>query len=278
MSWDDYRFFLAVARAGSLKGAAEALRVDQATVGRRLTALQAEQGAQLLEKRSDGYFLTAAGSRILAHVEAMEEAMLAVDRAILGRDERVEGTVRLAMPGALANQWLIPSLAPLLKQYPKLELQFLTGPEVLNLSRREADLAVRLVRPQARDLKARKIGSLRLGLYAARGWKGSVADEAPFVGLFESATSDLENAFLRALKFAPRYCLRTGAWESVLTAVRAGLGAGILPTFMGEGDDSLRLIQEDKAEAPLWLVVHPEVAESARVRVTIDHLTKVLAR
>lgn len=278
MNWDDYRFFLAVARAGSLKGAAEKLRVDQATVGRRIQALQTGLGAQLLEKRSDGFFLTAAGSRILGHVEAAEESMLAVDRAILGRDERVEGTVRLAMPGALANQWLIKSLSPLFKKHPKLELQFLTGPEVLNLSRREADLAVRLVRPQQKDLKARKIGALRLGLYGQKEMGAGDLAEAPFVGLFESATSELEAAFLRSLKFEPRYCLRSAAWESVFTAVKAGLGIGILPTFMGEEDRSLKLLQEDRAEAPLWLVVHPEVAESARVRATIDHLTKVLSR
>ncbi len=277
MNWDDYRFFLAVSRAGSLKGAAETLLVDQATVGRRLSALQAELGAKLLEKRSDGFFLTAAGNRILSHVEAAEEAILAVDRAILGRDERVEGTVRLAMPGALANQWLIRSLGPLFKKYPKLELQFLTGPEVLNFSRGEADLAVRLVRPQQKDLKARRIGGLRLGLYAQKDLEVSKPQHSPFVGLFEGATSELEAAFLRSLKFAPRYCLRSAAWESVYTAVKAGVGMGILPTFMADGDRTLKLLQEDRAEAPLWLVVHPEVAESARVRATIDHLAKVLS-
>ena len=279
MNWDDYRYFLAVARHKTLKAAGKNLGVDQATVGRRLTALQERLGAQLLEKRSDGFFLTAAGNRILESVESAEQSMLTIDRAIVGKDERIEGTVKIAMPGALANQWIIGTLGPLLEANPKLEIQFLTGPEIVNLSRRDADLAVRLVRPKQRDLKTRKVGVVKLGLYKAKdSGRVKLEGEVPFVGLFDYAMSELERNFVATFDFTPRYRLRSAAWTSVLASVRAGMGLGVLPTFMGAKDKALECVSVDDHETPLWLVVHPEVAESARVRATIDHLTKALAK
>jgi DNA-binding transcriptional LysR family regulator len=278
VNWDDYRFFLFIARYQTLKLAAKHLHVNQATVGRRLAALQDRIGSRLLEKHSDGYFLTEAGNRVMAGIEVVEKEMLSIDRTILGKDESIEGVVKIAMPGALANQWLIGSMRPLLQAHPKLELQFLTGPEVLNLSRREADLAIRLVRPDQRELKTKRIGVLKLGLYCAKEISETSAFlSMPFVGLFENAMSELEKAFIKSLKFEPQYCMRSAAWNSVYIAVQAGIGIGIMPTFMGDRSKTLRLIQEDKAETPLWLVVHPEVAESGRVRATIGHLSKVLS-
>ncbi len=103
-----------------------------------------------------------AGERILPTLQASEEGILAVERIIAGQDERVQGLVRIAMPGALANHWFIPKLRPFTQKYRQIELEFLTGAEVVNLSRREADLAIRLVRPLQRDLIVKKIGEIEL--------------------------------------------------------------------------------------------------------------------
>src|SRR5687768_7930978 len=111
-SWDYYRYFLEIHRTGSLKGAAENIGVNQTTVGRNLTALEEETGTRFFERRSDGFVLTSAGQRILAAMEKVEETMLSVERLLAGKDERPEGIVKIAMPGALANHWLIPRLAP----------------------------------------------------------------------------------------------------------------------------------------------------------------------
>lgn len=277
MNWDDYRFFLAVSRHRTLKAAGHALGVDQATVGRRLGALEKRLRAKLLEKRSDGYFLTALGGRILENVALVENAMFAVDQSILGRDEKVEGAVRLALPAALASHRILPRSRAFFEKHPKLELQFLTGPEVLNLSRREADLAIRLVRPERGELKTKRVGKLRLALYGAKELSAArPAGEKPFVGLFETATSDLEKEFLSALGFRPRYRLRTSSWDAVRAGVEAGLGLGILPDFMVPAGAPLAEVESHGKEAPLWLVVHPEVAKSARVRAVIEHLEKIL--
>lgn len=136
-------------------------------------------------------------------MESAEDSILAVERQIVGEDERVEGVVRIAMPGALANQWVLHEMGDLLERHPALELEFLTGAEVLNLARRETDIAVRLVRPWHQDLLTRKIGVLQLGLYASKSLKKANTVKAdlsavPFVGLFERATSGLERTFLRS--------------------------------------------------------------------------------
>lgn len=278
MAWDDFRYFLAVSEGRTLRNAARALRVDQATVGRRLAALQAELGVVLLEKRSDGFFPTPAGDRIRGQLASVEATMLSVRRMVAGRDERLEGVVKAAMPGALANRWILPALGPLLDRHPGLEVEFLTGPELLNLSRREADFAIRLVRPEQRELKAKKIGELRLALYGRKGsrtrWEKN-PETLPFLGLFDSATSDLERRFLKSFNFTPQYRIRSNSWESVHASL-AGGGIGILPAFFGDADPQLERLGPESAATPLWLVVHPEVAQSARVRVVIDFLVDLL--
>lgn len=277
MNWDDFRYFLSVAKNQTLKKASRELRVDQATVGRRLSALQDHLGVKILEKRSNGYFLTAAGERIFFSVQAAEEAMSAVHRLAAGKDERVEGAVKIAMPGALANQSILKKINPLLEKHPGLQLEFLTGPEVLNLSRREADVAIRLVRPTQKELKTRKVGQLQLALYKRKDkhnkFSKAELEQMTFVGLFDRATSELEKNFLKNLKFTPNCRLRSAAWSSVYSSIQAGVGIGILPTFIGDEDEELQVLEKDSDETPLWLVVHPEVAQIARVRVVIDYLT-----
>jgi DNA-binding transcriptional LysR family regulator len=168
LSWDDFRFVLALSRRHSLKAAGRDLGCDQATAGRRIYALERELGVELFEKRSDGFFLTTAGQRILGTLEQIEAGFEGIDRGLAGRDERPEGVVRVAMPGALANFGVIPRLRAFLAAHPRLELQFLTGPEVLNLAKREADVAVRLVKPKQSELVYRRIGELKLAFYVSR--------------------------------------------------------------------------------------------------------------
>ena len=286
LEWDGFRYFLAVYRGKTLKSAAQSLSVDQTTVGRRIAALEATLGTQLFEKRSDGYFLTLAGERVLPTVEAAEDSVFSIERVIAGREERVEGLVRIAMPGALTNHWLIPRLKGLMQKYPGLELEFLTGPEVVNLSKREADLAIRLVKPTQQNLVARKFGRLELAvfghasLWAGKGKKKPSKKEElekfPFVGLVPNATSDLEASLLEKLQPHLRYQIRSAAWSSVFAAVQSGLGIGILPMFMTEGKSELTRIDViDSVSMPLWLVAHPDIIRSARVRVVLDFISEL---
>jgi len=280
-NWDDFRFFSALKKTGTLRSAARSLGTDQATVGRRISALEQKLGVKLFEKRSDGYFVTSAGERIGGSIERVEFELESVHRNVAGDDQRLEGLVRIAAPGALANHLLIPGLKAFLAKHPKITLQFLTGPDVVNLAKREADIALRLVRPNQRDLHVRRMGSLTLGLYGdkellkARGRPSKLEDlgRIPFIGLHPDAVSAIEEKLLESMKPYLRYSLISHAWTSVFAGVRVGEGIGIVPTFMGDRETTLeRLRVVAPISAPIWLVIHPDLKTNARIKVLIEEL------
>ncbi len=283
MNWDYYRYFIEVYRMGSLKEAARKLGVNQTTVGRNLSALEAEMGTRLFERRSDGFVITAAGTRILAAVQGTEEAMLGVERLLSGKDERPEGIVKIAAPGALANHWLIPKLSPFMKRHPQVELQFLTGPELVNLARRDADIALRLVKPKQSGLVLRRAGAMKLGLFGSEKLfpgttipKKTDIHDFPFIGLFSDVVSDAESDLLKKLEKTRPPSIKSAAWSSVYSAVTAGLGIGILPSFMTAGKKGLvPILSEITVSVPVWIVYHPDLKNAARVRVVLDHLNRL---
>jgi DNA-binding transcriptional LysR family regulator len=282
--WDDFRFFLALKRNKTLKASAKELKVDQATVGRRIQALEEDLRTQLFEKSSDGYFLTVAGERILPMLVSTEENILSVQRIISGREERIEGKVKIAMPGALANHWFIPRIKAFIIKYPNIHFELLTGSEVLNLSRREADLAIRLVKPTQKDLIVKKNGEIELALYSHQSIlnryerKIELKDlkSIPFIGLYPNSTSALEKQLLKKIEANVHITLQSSAWSSVFYSIQEGLGIGILPTFLANRDPKLIQVQiVEPLRAPLWLVVHPDVIKSARIRAVTEFIGKL---
>ena len=166
--WDDVRFFLAVARTGSLSGAARALAVGHVTVGRRITLLEKRLGVTLLNRTPDGFATTSAGEAILRQCTAMESAALNLERIAAGRDSLVSGSVRVTTTEALAYQLVAPAIAALREAYPQLQVDLTVGVRSLDIARRDADLAVRFARPSASELVCRKLGEVGFSLYASR--------------------------------------------------------------------------------------------------------------
>src|SRR6516225_2690585 len=166
--WDDVRFFLAVARAGSLSGAARALGVGHVTVGRRITLLEKRLGVTLLNRTPDGFATTSAGEAILRQCMAMESAALNLERIVAGRDSLVTGSVRVTTTEALAYQLIAPAIAALRQTHPELRVDLIASVRSLDIARREADLAVRFARPATSDLVCRKLGEVGFSLYASR--------------------------------------------------------------------------------------------------------------
>ncbi len=281
MNWDYYRYFIQIHRCGSLKLAGQKLGVNQTTVGRNLNALEAEVGTRLFERRSDGFVLTATGERILETIRQTEETILGVGRVLSGKDERPEGIVKIAAPNAFVDHWLIPKLAPFIKKHPRIELEFLTGAEVLNLARREADVAIRLVKPTQSGLMVRRVGALRLGifghpkLFEGKALPKKIEDilRLPFVGLYPDATSDAETALLQVMGRSVPNVVKSASWGSVHSAINAGLGIGILPTFMAQAP-LVSILPEKMQSVPVWLVYHPDLRNAARVRAVIDFVLK----
>ena len=173
MNWDDARVFLAVCRASTLRGAARVLNVDQATVGRRLSALEKSLGATLFLRTSDGYALTAVGEAALRNVEKMEHSALELERQIQGLDDRLTGSVRVSTTDSLAIDFLIPAMARLHELHPQVQVQLDASTQILSLAKREADIAVRNTRPDNPDLIARRIARWPVGLFAAQAYVDS---------------------------------------------------------------------------------------------------------
>jgi DNA-binding transcriptional LysR family regulator len=171
MGWDDLRFFLAVAREQSLAAAGRTLRVSAATVMRRVGALEEALGVRLFTHHREGYALTSAGEELLVRAGRVEDEVGSLERALTGRDTRLSGTVRLATSENLAALLVVPALTRFHRAHPDIRVELALGVRAVGLSRREADLALRLVRPQQADLVVRRLGTVGFAVYGAAGMR-----------------------------------------------------------------------------------------------------------
>lgn len=284
--WSDYRFFLALARAGSLSGAARQLRVDQSTVGRRLTALEAAVGVRLFDRTPDGYVLTGAGESVRAEVEHLEGGFLAVERRLAGGDARIAGVVRIATTESFASMYVIPELAALAERHPALSVELIAGIRPVDLARREADIAVRLgAPPKQANLVVREIGAAKFALYGAPSYlarrgpprlRGGLRGHA--IISYGGDMSDVPIArWLHEHADAAEVAFRANTIAAVHEAVSAGLGLGVLPC--GLGDRNLTRIGAALSGAsPIWTVVHGDLVRTARVRAVLEFLSDVMRR
>ncbi len=282
--WNDYRYFVAVARAGTLAGAARTLKVDQTTCGRRLQALEEALGARLFDRTPDGLRLTPAGTRALEHAEAIEAAALALERRVSGEDARLEGAVRLAASETMAVAFLARELATFHARHPGIALELVTGSSAVNLLKREADLAVRATpRPTQANLIVRKLGELGWRLYGSREYfarhplDGALAAH-PIVA-FEEELAQITAAKWMDAHLAGARVIATNSILAAQQAVRAGFGLGALPCFIGDADAELaRAGDERVAIADVWMVVHPDLERTPRVRALMDFLVESFTR
>ncbi|MFI5307068.1 MAG: LysR family transcriptional regulator [Polyangiales bacterium] len=284
--WNDLKYFLACARAGSLSKAGRILKVDQTTVSRRLTALEIAIGARLFDRTAPRTALTLAGESLLETAQSIEHAALEIGRVASGADERLEGVVRVATSETLSVAFLSRQLASLHRAHPGIELELVTGTASTNLLKREADLALRAgVKPTQQSLVVRKLGRNPFHLYASEAYR-SARPRAGRAGLLDghdviSFCDELSQSppmkWLDQHKQGAHVVMRT---NSILTAAEAALGGwGIvaLPAFLGTTRAGLVLIhREPIAYADFWLIVHPDLQHTGRVRAVIEHLTAVM--
>lgn len=280
--WDDARIFLAIARSGTLSGAASALEIGVATVSRRLDRLEAALGVPLFSRHQSGYRLTDDGQALLERAEALERAGHAFGDAAQ-RQERVAGCVRLATAENLANPLIIPSLNKLFATHPELRVEIVTGVQTVNLHRRDADLAVRMVKPESGNVTIKRLGTLGFGLYGARRYvkaRRAKADAAAFendafIGWTESH-SHLPAAKWMARMLRGRPCkVETNTLSAQFAAATAGLGLAVLPHYLARQAGLVCLLPELGVDQPIWLAIHSDLAHSRRVRAVADHLIKL---
>jgi DNA-binding transcriptional LysR family regulator len=282
--WNDARMFLAVARAGQVLGAARTLGVNQATLSRRMAALETALGAKLLVRRTHGSELSDAGQALFETLERVESEMLAVQARLQGAEAAPAGTVRIGAPDGFGVGFVAPRLASLANRYPNLTVQLVPTPRGFSLSRREADLAVVVGRPQKGRLVARKLTDYTLGLYAAPAYLAtrltprSPADLAHhrLVGYVEDliASPALNYAadFLRGWRSSVEVTSAIGQVE----AVRAGAGIGALHDYLASAHDLVRVLPELRVTRSYWLAIHENLRDVSRVRATADFLREAV--
>lgn len=281
MEWSDIKIFLAVARHGTLGAAARQAGVSQPTMGRRLKALEASMSASLFQRTPDGFVLTAAGEAALAHAEQMEEEALAFERDVAGESRQLEGLLRVSSSDWFGVHMLSPVLAQFMRRHPGVQVELLTDSRLLNLSRREADLVLRIHPFDEPDVLQRKLMHVPYALYGAAG--GAVPQAGDGAGAtlltMDTAFRGFPDAqWLRRMLPNARIAFGSNSREAQAAMCAEGLGLAVLPVPLAARTSQLQSI--DLGEPPpgrdVWLGYHRDMRQSARLRALIDHMTSAL--
>ncbi len=285
--WDNVRFFLAAARAGSLNAAARNVGASQPTMSRRIAELERNVGAALFDRHRDGLSLTEVGRGIMERALALEEAALALDRKILAHSNGIAGPVRVTATEGIGSLWLTPRLRAIADQHRELQLEILLDNAAVNLLRREADIALRLSRPSTPDLIARKVGELSFGLFASQGYCAQYGEPKSLGELSRHSLVDValrqnapDQAWHRVLDGEPRIALTTNSTVAQLAAVRAGYGITLMPRYVsGYYDDLVAILPEANwRRSELWLVAHTDLRTTSRIRLVFDAIAEFCAK
>jgi DNA-binding transcriptional LysR family regulator len=281
LDWEDLRYFVALARHGTLSATARDLRVNHATVARRVASLEGAVGRPLFDRRANGYALTADGKAVLDEARAMDEAALSVLRR-LDAGPQLMGLVRLAIGRVLAERFLIDRLRAFHARYPAIDLEVTGGSRIVSLARREADLALRYGSPKDSDLIARRVATIGFGLYASRAYRAALdAGAAPaFIGFDDESDFVAEAAWLAQQFGERRFPFRTNSQTTQAAAARAGFGIALLPRYLAAGDPDLVPVSSTNRlpEREVWLVIRRDLRNVPRVRAVADHLIEVFRR
>jgi DNA-binding transcriptional LysR family regulator len=288
--WNEPQLVLAVHRASGLTGAARALDIDHSTAFRRLNALETRLGVRLFERLPGGaYQATPAGERMAAAAERMEDEALAIDRDIAGGDHRLSGRLRVTSSETLAYRKLTSHLATFRRTHPGIVVELVVENRILSLSRREADIALRPMRPKEGDLWGRKLATVAWTVYGAigyleqRGGASSPEDlgRHALIGWEETAVGIMAADWLNRRVPGDAFVYRTNSLVNQFIAAKAGIGLALLPCYLG--DDASDLARALPNPVPdlageLWIVTHGDLRRTARVRAFFDIVGEGLAR
>lgn len=277
MDWDNLRFFLTVARKGSIRAAAETLSVNHSTVSRRITSFEKHLGVRLFERLPNGYVLTATGEEMLKSAQSIEDEVVKLNRQVIGRDAQLTGMLRVTMPTALATHLIMPDIATFTKLYPNIQLELAFSSEEFNLRKREADVAIRMTNNPPDYLVGRRILQPARGVYASHEYLQShnpkQTDKLAWLGIEEVTAQPLWN---KESKFcASPLVHKTDDILALLEAVKAGMGIAMLPCFLADTTPSLQRLELFDGPGicgDLWVLTHEDLRATARVKAFIQFI------
>jgi DNA-binding transcriptional LysR family regulator len=283
IDWDDVRHFLATARGGSVRAAAKELAVNHATVLRRIAQLEERLGAQMFERLPSGYRLTPAGEEVLDLAIQMEATSHQLETRVFGRDQSVRGPLRVTLAPFLASHLLMPDFAEFARLYPEIEMEIAPSGNLLNLTNRDADVAIRVVYDRAKlppNLHGLKGPDLFGGVYLSRdlhtAWRAGGADPVRWIVVGPDDIPDWAREGSLDVAGVP---LKTTDGETQVAAVRQGLGVTILPCFVGDAHPMLQRSPGSnvRMHGTLWILTQGETRKTKRVRLFTEFMSRKLA-
>jgi DNA-binding transcriptional LysR family regulator len=281
MDWNDLRFVFAVGRAGSLSGAARALGVNHSTVFRRINIIEQQLGVRLFERFRDGYTPTPAGEEMCRLAAGLDAQINTLEQCLRGQDIHPGGVLRVTTTDTLM-MLLTPLFAGFRAVYPAIELELVVSNEFFNLTRRQADIAIRPTREPPEALIGRRLCNIASAVYAAKHYL-ETSEIAPeqladhlWIGPDDSLSQLPAGAWQKKIFPEARVGYRANTLLAMTEAVKSGLGIAALPCFLGDNSGGLRRIYGpvDELAGSLWLLTHPDLRRVARVRVFFDFMAE----
>ena len=277
--WENIRHFLAVARSGTLSGAARMLKVDHATVSRRLSALEDQMKTRLVERLPRACKLTPVGLRVFELAQAMEEDAYAIERFLDASRSPLNGKVTLSAPPVLVANFLVKHLADFRLEHPGIKLSISAQARQVSLSRREADIALRLVRPEEVTSVVRKLGCMPFELYASSDYPQLHNPSAWEFIAYEAGLADIpQQKWLMSIARGRPIACEISDINGHLAATQAGAGVSGLPCFLADTDAKLQRVAYDGEQfsREIWMAVHRDLRRSPQVRAVMDFLLKIV--
>ncbi len=283
MDWNDLRYIKAIADAGNVADAANQLDIHQSTVFRRLNTLEKNLGVRLFERLPSGYIVTTAGEDFCQAAERIEADVSALNRRISGQDMRPSGTIRVTMADALLVKLLAPCLAEFRLAYPEIKLEVLVSGDILNLTKRDADIAIRTTNKPLETLVGRKVAQVAIAVYGSQEYLKthpnlSNLSQHDWIGFDESIVDSAIARWLKQNIPNVKFQYRFNTCMGIFTAVKENAGLALLSCYLGDGDRHLTRVFPPipELEKELWILTHEDLRYVTRIRTFIDFVASFL--
>lgn len=284
LDWDDLRYVLALARGGTLAGAADALQVDPSSVHRRLVALERRLAVRLFERGRAGYRPTRQGAALIESAARMEAEALALERLISGTDQKLSGLIRVSTSELLGLYLLPRLLRDFGARFPQVEVELSIDNRRVDLTRRDADIVVRATDAPPDNLVGRRLAKIASCAYAQRGYLERAGRDRPlasydWLGLDDTLAHAPQARWPRERVPDARCRFRFNLIEGAHQAARAGMGAAVIPAFVGDRDPELERLTapETSGEFGVWVLTHPDLRRSACIRAFMQEIGAMIA-
>ncbi|WND01833.1 LysR family transcriptional regulator [Temperatibacter marinus] len=286
MEWNHIKYFLKMAETGSLLSAAKELQVSQPTLSRHLTALEDDLGTAVFTRKTKGLELTAAGEQLREYAEQMSESAMAIERIAMGADLTLAGPVTITVVDSIGTEWLTENLFAFHEKFPDIELTLRIEDSSADLMRKEADIAIRMYRPEQPDLIGKKVGVMTYGLYSSEKYLSTAGEPKKLRDIQDHRMVLATGTILKFVKpllkemniKLGKVAFSANSAIALAKATRMGYGIGIHSSFSALRYPELKpVLNGHQKYSEIWLVTHEDIHRSARIRAVFDYLSELFA-